>query len=272
MRSHHYGYAPYAVDCPNPRPTIRNSTSISPEETIWLEKRRNNTIWAIRDFLSRANISGFDTNSYMDEISNNATALPNIAIAVSGGGWRAHMNGAGTIAAFDNSTTNSTSPGHVGGLLQAATYLAGLSGGSWLVGSLYAPQLKSVQELYRMDPNASDSLWQFDNSIVKGSSRVPPNAAHANDLGPSTLSTMEYFDQIIDEVENKEEVSFNTTITDLWGRGLSFQLFNATDGGPSKDGNPTTLGLLLIRHEITRSPASCRTAPFNLRKYHYQSS
>jgi lysophospholipase len=78
------------------------------------------------------------------------------------------MNGAGGVAAFDNSTTNSTSPGHIGGLLQAATYLAGLSGGSWLVGSLYVPQLTSVQKLYRMDPNAATSLWQFDNSIIRG--------------------------------------------------------------------------------------------------------
>jgi lysophospholipase len=183
-----------------------------------VERRRNNTVSAIRDFLSRANISGFDTNSYIDHISKNATALPNIAIALSGGGWRAHMNGAGGVAAFDNSTTNSTSPGHVGGLLQAATYLSGLSGGSWLVASLYVPQLRSVQELYRMDPNSSDSLWQFDNSIIKG---------------PATLSTTEYYGQITDEVENKENAGFNTTITDLWGRGLSFQLFNATDGGPN---------------------------------------
>jgi lysophospholipase len=169
LRQDNYGYAPYAVDCPQPRPVIRNSTSISPEETSWLEKRRSNTVWAIRDFLSRANITGFDTNSYMDKIAENGTTLPNIGIALSGGGWRAHINGAGAIAAFDNTTTNSTSPGHVGGLLQAAAYLTGLSGGSWLVGSLYVPQLRSVQELYRMDPNAPESIWQFDNSIVKGS-------------------------------------------------------------------------------------------------------
>lgn len=109
----------------------------------------------------------------MDKVADNATALPNIGIAISGGGWRAHMNGAGAIAAFDNSTTDSTSAGHVGGILQAATYITGLSGGAWVVGSLYIPQLKTVQDLYRMDPSASDSLWQFDNSILKGLSRCP---------------------------------------------------------------------------------------------------
>ncbi|USP78024.1 lysophospholipase [Curvularia clavata] len=237
----------YEVNCPQPRPNIRNSTSISPEETEWLEKRQNNTVWALRDFLSRANISGFDANGYLDRIMENGTALPNVGIAVSGGGWRALMNGAGAIAAFDNTTTNSTSPGHVGGLLQTATYLTGLSGGSWLVGSLYVPQLRSVQELYRMDPNAPDSLWQFDNSIVEGSSGTSPSAVHTDEIGPTTLRTSEYYDQITDEVENKENVGFNTTITDLWGRGLSFQLFNAKDGGPSKDRSLITLGFLLIR-------------------------
>ncbi|KAL5427462.1 hypothetical protein PMIN07_011130 [Paraphaeosphaeria minitans] len=214
----HPGYAPYKVDCPNPRPTVRNSTSVSPEEASWLENRRNNTVWAIRDFLSRANISGFDTDAYIDKVADNATALPNIGIACSGGGWRALMNAAGGMAAFDNTTTNSTSPGHVGGLLQAATYLAGLSGGSWLVGSLYVPQITSVQSLYRMDPEAEASLWQFDNSIVKG---------------PATLSILQYYEQIMDEVQSKESAGFNTTITDLWGRGLSFQMLNATDGGPN---------------------------------------
>jgi len=154
----------------------------------------------------------------MEKIANNGTALPNIGVAVSGGGWRAHMNGAGVIAAFDNRTINSTSAGHIGGLLQATTYITGLSGGSWVVGSLYVPLLRSVQELYRMDPNAPDSLWQFDNSILKG---------------PTTLSITDYYDQITDEVENKDNASFNTTITDLWGRSLSFQMFNARDGGPN---------------------------------------
>lgn len=48
------------------------------------------------------------------------------------------------------------------------------------------------------------------------------------------LSTFSYYSTIIDEVNSKDAAGFNTTITDLWGRGLSFQLFNASDGGPGK--------------------------------------
>ncbi len=87
-------------------------------------------------WLTRMNISGFDAASYINGIRNNATALPNIGIAASGGGYRALMNGAGFLAAADNRTSNATNRGQIGGLLQATTYVAGLSGGGWLVGSI----------------------------------------------------------------------------------------------------------------------------------------
>lgn len=156
-------YAPAAVDCPSTRPTIRLAALLSDNETAWLEVRRNNTIWAMRNFLGRANITGLDTNAYIDNIARNASELPNIGIAISGGGYRALMNGAGALAAFDNRTTNSTNQGQLGGLLQATTYLTGLSGGSWLVGSLYVNNFTSVQDIIN-----TGSLWQFDNSILKG--------------------------------------------------------------------------------------------------------
>jgi lysophospholipase len=71
------------------------------------------------------------------------------------------MNGAGALTAFDNRTSNSTATGHLGGLLQSATYLTGLSGGSWLVGSMYKSSFVPV-------PNIPSSLWQFDDSILAG--------------------------------------------------------------------------------------------------------
>lgn len=162
------GYVPQANDCPNDRPTIRNATSLSRQEKDWLDKRQANTVSALRDFLARVNISGFDSNAYIEDIQKNISAMPNIAIAVSGGGYRALMYGAGVISAFDDQTKNSTLPGHIGGILQASTYLSGLSGGSWLVGSLYIAKLQSVQDILSMNPDDTTSLWQFDNSIIKG--------------------------------------------------------------------------------------------------------
>jgi lysophospholipase len=167
------------------------------------------------------NISGFDATSYINGISNNATALPNIGIAVSGGGYRALMNGAGFLAAADNRTINSTGTGQIGGLLQSATYLAGLSGGSWLVGSIYTNNFTSVQDL--RDGSPGSSVWQFGNSILAGPASN----------GVQILSTASYWSIIEDDVSSKSDAGFNTSITDYWGRALSFQLVNATDGGPA---------------------------------------
>jgi lysophospholipase len=141
---------------------------LSPNEATWLQIRRNNTIWALRDFLGRSNISGFDASQYIDRVATNSSELPSIGIAVSGGGYRALMVGAGVLAAFDNRTTNSTATGQLGGLLQASTYLSALSGGSWLMGSLYMQNFPSVQDVITGPLSGLGSLWQFDNSILQG--------------------------------------------------------------------------------------------------------
>lgn len=173
----------------------------------------------MRELLSRLNITGFDANSYID---NNTTKLPNIAIAFSGGGYRALLNGAGALAAFDSRTPNSTGAGQLGGLLQSATYVAGLSGGGWLVGSIWANNFTSVQNI--INHNSDGSIWQFGNSILVG-----PKTG-----GIQLLSTAEYYQNLLSTVSDKADApgNFNTSLTDYWARALSFQLVNATDGGP----------------------------------------
>ena len=47
----------------------------------------------MREFLGRMNISGFDAAKYISDNAKNSSALPNIAIAASGGGYRALLNG-----------------------------------------------------------------------------------------------------------------------------------------------------------------------------------
>ncbi|KAA8576388.1 hypothetical protein EYC84_006519 [Monilinia fructicola] len=213
-------YTPGAVDCPSTRPRIREASELSANETSWLELRRNNTIQPMISFLERMNISGFDATAYINKVSGNASTLPNIGIAISGGGYRALMNGAGFVAAADNRTSNSTNTGQIGGLLQATTYLAGLSGGGWLVGSIYTNNFSTVESL-----RDGSNVWNFDNSIFEG----------PNDDGLQILSTADYYSTIESQVKGKANagLDFNTSITDYWGRALSFQLVNATDGGPA---------------------------------------
>ncbi|KAL5353023.1 Lysophospholipase 1 [Pseudogymnoascus australis] len=215
------GYAPGNVSCPAARPTIRVADSLSKNETEWLPVRRNNTINPMKDLLGRANITGFDAAAYIEKHRDNATALPNIGIAVSGGGYRALMNGAGFLAAADSRTVNATGKGGIGGLLQAATYLSGLSGGSWLVGSIYSNNFSSVVTL--RDGSPGSSVWQFGNSIFQG----------PKEDGLSILNTAEYYKNIMNQVDSKKNAGYEVSITDYWGRALSYQLINATDGGPA---------------------------------------
>lgn len=162
------GYTPGRVSCPAIRPTIRTATALSAEEMAWLPRRGNNTISALKTILSRANISDIDTDTYIDNIIKNGSAVPRIGIAISGGGYRALMNGAGAIMAFDNRTANSLGEGQLGGILQAATYLSGLSGGSWLVGSLYVQNFTTVESIIFSASGFLSNLWQFSDSIIEG--------------------------------------------------------------------------------------------------------
>lgn len=214
------GYAPKVVTCPSTRPTIRSAgTGLSQSETDFLTKRRANTVQPMASFMSRANISGFDAASYINQNSGNISALPTIAIAVSGGGYRALMNGGGFVAAADDRTSGSTAAGGIGGLLQSSTYLAGLSGGGWLVGSIYTNNFSTVENL--RDGSSGSSVWKFDSSIFAGPEQS----------GLSILNTAEYWDDVYNQVQTKVDAGFETSITDYWGRALSYQLINATDGG-----------------------------------------
>jgi lysophospholipase len=208
-------YAPKAVDCPSDKPTIRVANGLSDQEKSWLLMRRNSTIEPMRDLLSRANISNFDVDAFIENASSNATELPNIGIAVSGGGYRALMNAAGFIQAADSRNNGN---GTIRGLLESATYLAGLSGGGWLVGSIYANNFSSVADFLKED----SKVWQFQNSIFTG----------PKESGIDILNTVDYWSDIRDDVEDKKK-GFNVSITDYWGRALSYQLINAKDGGPS---------------------------------------
>lgn len=199
---------------------VRSAASLSPNETQWVAKRRNNTIAPMRDLLNRLNITGFDAERYIDRHSSNVSALPNIGIAMSGGGWRALMNGAGAIKAFDSRTQGNTAEGHLGGLLQSTTYLAGLSGGSWLVGSLFMNNWTTVGAL---QADNTSSVWEFGNSVIRG----------PEEGGIQIFNTAEYYGNLYEDVSGKEDAGFDISLTDIWGRGLSYQLINASDGGPA---------------------------------------
>ncbi|KAL4993256.1 lysophospholipase catalytic domain-containing protein [Aspergillus recurvatus] len=211
-------YAPANVTCPAVRPSIRSAASLSPNETAWLESRRKEIVSPMKELLARLNITNFDGAAYLDRVSSNTSNIPTVGIAVSGGGYRAMLNGAGALKAFDSRTDNSTAEGQLGGLLQSATYLSALSGGGWLVGSVFINNFTTIDAL-----QTSDRTWDLRTNILEG-----PDVKHFQ-----LLSTAGYWSDLVEAVHSKKHAGFNTSITDYWGRALSYQFINASDGGPS---------------------------------------
>lgn len=83
-----------------------------------------------------------------------------LGIAISGGGYRSFLNGAGALAAFDDRTLNSTLPGHLGGILQASTYITAISGGSWVLMSMILSDYKPIVKLRKE--------WQMLEPLLEG--------------------------------------------------------------------------------------------------------
>lgn len=200
-------YVPRFTQCPSDFTFVRRADSLSNGEQNFLKKRDENTRQALIDWLGKSNMSNFDASSFL----SNQTIR--IGLAYSGGGYRAMLAGAGQLAALDNRTSNAMDSGHLGGLLQASTYLAGLSGGNWLVGSIAVNNFTTVEAL-----QADKKLWQLKNNILSPG-------------GLNIFKTFGYWDTIINDVEAKQDAGWNISLTDLWGRGLSYQFINASEGG-----------------------------------------
>lgn len=213
-------YAPDNGSCPSTRPVIRAATSLSEEETSWLKTRRTQSLDSMQQFLSRAAIPDFDVRSYFSSHGADQSALPNIGLTFSGGGYRALLNGAGAVKAFDSRTAGSTDPGGLGGVLQSATYIAGLSGGSWLLGSIYINNFTTIQAL---QDQSQSGVWHFQNNAFEG----------PKESGLQIFNTGSFLNDLRSAISSKSSSGFNVSITDFWGRALSYQFFEGTNGNPS---------------------------------------
>lgn len=204
-------YAPARVPCQKTQLLRNASSGLNQNELLWRNGRHSLTNNALASFLSRANLSNFDPISFLATPHNPIS----IGIAFSGGGYRAMLAAAGQFAALDNRTKNSTLPGHLGGLLQASTYISALSGGSWLLGSIVTNNFSTIDSLLN-----SNSLWNLQNSIF---------SPH----GTNILANFNYYKDLLAAITAKKNAGFETSITDLWGRALSYQFINLPQGGPA---------------------------------------
>lgn len=204
-------YAPKQTACPSGS-ILREAKGLLDSEKEYLGARSNVTNTNLIDFLSkRAKLLDFDASKFINgnAKSHNIT----IGLSFSGGGYRAMLCGAGQMLGLDSRYDDANNHG-LGGLLQSSTYLVGLSGGNWLVGSLVLNDWLSVGDI--LDGN--EDIWNLNDSIFN------PN-------GLNVLKTVSYYTGIGDDILAKDEAGFATSVTDVWGRALSNQFFTLKSGG-----------------------------------------
>ncbi len=195
-------YAPGLVDCPSNKSLVRDADDISIQEQEWVKKRHEITDKALLEYFSRANLVDFDYQNFLSNVSIN------IGISFSGGGLRAMLCGAGEFAALDNRTINATKSG-LGGIVQASTYITGLSGGNWFVGTLVFNNWTSVQNI--LEPKSG--IWDLEHQLYN------PGGLHIT-------KTAKFWNTITDQLDEKRNAGFNVSLTDVWGMMLTEHFFD----------------------------------------------
>lgn len=152
------------------------------------------------------------------------------------------LTASGVIAAFDEKTSGATSEGHLGGILQSSSYIAGVSGGSWLVSSLalydYLPISKVVnhwklkEPLLEGIPNFDvpktpqinlNTLEQDSQSKDKTQIKVVPELNFKN--GSLIDEILTYYRDLHLDVRLKKDLGFSLSFTDYWGRAIAKRIF-----------------------------------------------
>ncbi|KAL8292734.1 hypothetical protein RQP46_001346 [Phenoliferia psychrophenolica] len=150
-------YAPTSAACPatllqSYGSPLDGSQTLAERESAYITNRRSNVLSSLWSFYlsdTASGSTGYDTSNL----------VPRVSIAVSGGGYRAALFGAGTLSAFDSRNSSSIAP-----LLQLTDYISGLSGGSWVVTSL---AMNDMPDLFSLVLGSSSQVgWKADHNIV----------------------------------------------------------------------------------------------------------
>lgn len=189
---------------------------LSPSELAYIQARKSDVLPnAWRAYLANVQNTHVSLPHYVSTIlSGRCSNSPNLGIAMSGGGYRAAIFGAGVLNALDGRNSSAISTG-TGGLLQSATYLTGLSGSSWLLSSFIQANFPPFQELI-FGSNSTDGYagWQTQFGLVS-----PTNDSTQN---------QEFITELMVEVKGKHDAGFPVTIADVWARALARHFVNGT--------------------------------------------
>ncbi|GAB7337215.1 hypothetical protein MBLNU457_g2592t1 [Dothideomycetes sp. NU457] len=190
-------YAPYPALCPSGS-LNRAASGLNPNEANYIASRKPKADAALKAWLTKTNPA----------FLNGSTTLPTLAFGGSGGGYRALLNEAGVIQAFDARDSNST----VAGLYQALTYEAALSGGGWRLASTTGENWPTISYL-------RDNIWapSLQNGLL-----MPDQIGDGDIVDYATITA---------DVMAKALSGYPVSLTDPYGRLLGYSLFDGADGG-----------------------------------------
>lgn len=204
------GYSPGFVSCPKDRINfLRAADELCEQETSWLQKRNAVTVDKMKDFLKYT--AKLDESEYRQLLSSSPIK---VALSYSGGGLRSMLTSGGQLASLDNRTAGSFEKG-LGGLLQASTYLSGLSGGNWMVGTFAMNNWTSIEDILR-----DEDVWDLTTTMY-----APEN---------TFLKNYQLWVKWIDSVKTKKSLGFPVSFVDFWALAILDKVLNSS--------NPNTLG------------------------------
>ncbi|KXH45937.1 lysophosphoplipase A [Colletotrichum simmondsii] len=189
-------FAPVYTSCPSGL-AVRSASELltfickglSRSESSWRVSRGEKVIPALSSYLTLANISGFDVQSYIQRL--NTSNYPVVGLSVSGGGTQSGVGGLGIWQAFDARNPAAVAA-RTGGLTQVLSYITGLSGGGALtVSTLAANDFISISALrkqinftvdYTLGPDGNITTYLtdiFENVGAKAETGLPVSVADA---------------------------------------------------------------------------------------------
>ncbi|KAJ7901752.1 phospholipase B [Mycena olivaceomarginata] len=210
-------YAPSMnVECPDFSTTslIREfspqNQSLHPSEVEYVNSRLNTTVQdAWNAWLGDGSTLSYNLSAFQGH-------LPKVGLAIPGGGLRAAQYGAGCLSGLDARNESAKAAG-TGGLLQVASYLTGLSGGSWVTGSLFFNNWPTVKDLVYGNGDSLDG-WKLDLPFV---------SPDGDDIFSD--DNQYFYGSILWSVIAKAQAGIDTSITDPWARAISYHFLNQTD-------------------------------------------
>ncbi|KDE03719.1 hypothetical protein MVLG_05789 [Microbotryum lychnidis-dioicae p1A1 Lamole] len=211
-------YAPEYVSCPGTNvlrqagvagPSHTGNQILNTDETAYVQARKGQVVSELASWLGDRASTVYSGSL---NASTNAT-VPTIAIALSGGGDRAALYGAGVLAALDGRNAQSRTVG-TGGYLQSSSYISALSGGSWLLTSWALNDMPDAFDMV-LGKNGTELGWNLEFDLFNPSSN-------------STI-TNAYVASLFADAGEKKAAGFPVTIADIWALSLSYHFVPGTN-------------------------------------------